>query len=424
MRKTVLVSMMLAIGAGYLPLNAAGTPEVLKAEYFSVFPGKYSKDGKSILYTYGRENDVINRFNVYDEDLQPVKVIEPVKLPALESKNYVQSRKDGYELVEPMGQEYVNGEAVEINGSTTGLSIERVQGYIFAIYGSGEIATLTDGTSVVAINYFDQWTYGNKYPLEYYREIDGKWYRCIQEYGGSNWGPYGEWGDIEEQSSKFEPEVESIYLYPDSGGDSESYRLTKGIFGDDCHYVMPLYQLRDFTKEFEYYDKPGWIYRKEWGTGCFCVGMVVYDSSNKEVLTINLPAGYTSWYDIDFFQLGDKRYLALEGVEDEKGEEYLLVYRLEDNNSVSFVTAAPSSKVSPRNPKRGEKVSVTLDTPVGNGDAMVQVVSTSGRTMLSKKIPAGQTLLDIDTSGFSQGMYVVTVSGNGVSKEAAKIIVR
>ncbi|MDE6511704.1 MAG: T9SS type A sorting domain-containing protein [Muribaculaceae bacterium] len=55
---------------------------------------------------------------------------------------------------------------------------------------------------------------------------------------------------------------------------------------------------------------------------------------------------------------------------------------------------------------------------------MVQVVSASGHTMLAAKLPAGQNQLDIDTSGFPQGMYVVTVSGNGTNKEVAKIIVR
>lgn len=424
MKKTVIFSMMLAIGAGYHPLHATGTPEALKAEYFSVFPGKYTKDGKSILYTYGREDDVINRFYVYDEDLQLIKEFEPVKGYETEIKEYRQERMYGYEIITPVGLDSWDT-PLEINGQSDGLSIDRVCNYLMAMYGQAEISSLSDGTPIVVREYFDYYIYGQAYPSTYWKEVNGKWYEFYQRYEESGaYGPFGEWGDIDGWSDQYKSEVESIYLYPDSGGDSESYRLTKGIFGDDCHYVMPLCQFRNFNEESEYSEKPGWIYSKRWGVRCYYVGLVVYDSSNNEVLTINLPAGYTKWYDIDFFQMGDKRYLALEGVEDEKGEEYLLVYRLENNNSVSFVTAAPSSKVSPRNPKRGEKVSVTIDTPVGNGDAMVQVVSASGQTMLSKKIPAGQTQLDIDTSGFSQGMYVVTVSGNGVSKEAAKIIVR
>ena len=415
--------MLLSVGAGSLPLAASDSPEMLRASYFSVFPGKYSKDGKPFLFTYQRNDDVIDRFYVYDEDMQLIKEIEPLKVPPCVSKYFSQRRSDAYEYLEPSGSESTYG-ILDINGETTGLSIERVQSYIFALNGRGEIATLPDGTNVIALNFYDEGIYGKKYPSYYYREINGEWHECQQWYNGVNWGPFGEWREVEEGEDRIRVEADSFYLIPESGGDSEYYRLSSGIFGDDYHYLMPMYKSENYSYENEYYDKPGWIYEKSWGTRYVQIGYTVYDSSNNEVMSFKYPAGYTRGYEPYFFQMGEKRYIGIDEVEDAEGNEYLLIYHIGNDNSVSFVTAAPSSKVSPRNPKRGEKVSVTLDTPVGNGDAMVQVVSTSGRTMLSKKIPSGQTLLDIDTSGFSQGMYVVTVSGNGVSKEAAKIIVR
>lgn len=423
MKKTVIFSMMLAIGAGSFPMAAANTPEVLKTSYFSVFPGKYTKDGKSFLYTYQRnEDDMVDGFHIYDENIKLVKEIGPINLPEYECKYYTQERNYAYEFVETYYDEYLFGDVVEINGVTTGLSIEQVLNYTLALYGHGVIASLPSGVQVVAWTFFEESNYGAKYPISYYREIDGEWMRCEQTYNGINWGPFGEWGEVIEEETNFKVYIESIGLIPESGGDAEYYRLTGGIFGDGYHYIVQTYELRNFEEVYEY--NPEWIYRKSWGNRYESTGYVIYDFSGKEVMSFKYPSGYYGGYDLFFFQMGENKYLGIEDVRDTNGDYCLLIYRLENNNSVSFVTAAPSSKVSPRNPKRGEKVSVTIDTPVGNGDAMVQVVSTSGQTMLSKKIPAGQTQLDIDTSGFSQGMYVVTVSGNGVSKEAAKIIVR
>ncbi len=129
-----------------------------------------------------------------------------------------------------------------------------------------------------------------------------------------------------------------------------------------------------------------------------------------------------SWT-LNLLKLGGNLYIVADAENIEEGKDYSIVYRLDSNNSVSLVTMAPTSKVSPRNPRRGENVTVSLDSTVSEG-AMVQVVSASGQTMLNTKIAAGQTQLDINTSGFNQGVYVVTVSSNGSSKEAAKIIVR
>ena len=416
--------MMFVAGAGWLPVLADEATQILKTKNFCIFPGKYTKDGKSFLSTYVEEDDIINRFNVYDEDMQPVKVIEPVKLPAVESKYYIQDRRDGYEYIEPRGQEYVEYVVLEIDDHTTGLSIEQVRNYVDDRYGFAEIANLTEGTPVVALSFFYQSSYGSRYPVEYYREIEGEWHRCVQEYEGYNWGPFGEWGEVWEQTKNYQPKVEDIGVIPDSGGDSEWYYLTKGIFGDDYHYIMPIYEAKDFENQAEYYDKPGWIYQKIWGTRYDITGFSVYDSSNNEVTSFKLPAGYIGSRYVNFFQLGDNRYIGLEDVEDSEGEYYLVIYRLDSDNKVSFVTAAPTTKVVPRNPKRGERVSLSIDSTVGKEGTMVQVVSASGQTMLKTKLPDGQNQLDIDTSGFSQGMYVVTVAGNGMTKEAAKIIVR
>ena len=44
-------------------------------------------------------------------------------------------------------------------------------------------------------------------------------------------------------------------------------------------------------------------------------GFTVYDSSNKEVTSFRIPAGYSSKStDMWFFQMGDNRYIVLDGL--------------------------------------------------------------------------------------------------------------
>ncbi len=429
MRKTLLISSLILSAAVSVPIQASETPVVLpQTTYFSVYPGMLTKDGESFLYTYTRNGGVIDRFYVYGEDMQLIKEIEPVKFPVLESVTYTQERIYAYESIAPDRLDQWNFEPLEINGQSEGLSIERVQAYLFAQFSQGEISSLSDGTPIVVRWFYDEDRYGKKYPQCYWKEVDGKWYEFYQNYTSSGeYGPFGEWGEVSENIVKQEIGVESIDIIPGNGGESNYFRLTKGIFGDDYSYIIPEYVPESFNDEYEYYGKPGWIWKKSWGTTYKCKGYQIYDSSNKQIASFDLPAG--DWRYVEelyYFTMGDIRYFAIEceGRYGNSDNGWLVVYRLDSNNNVSFVTAAPTANISPRNPKRGEKVTVSLDSAVGTEGAMVQVVSASGQTMLSTKVPAGQSQLDINTSGFSQGIYVVNVFGSGINKEAAKIIVR
>lgn len=106
-------------------------------------------------------------------------------------------------------------------------------------------------------------------------------------------------------------------------------------------------------------------------------------------------------------------------------EECTAIYSIESNSgSVALVSVAPSAKISPRTPRKGENVSVSIDSELVGKDCIVNVVSSSGQTVLETRMPEGESQFDINTSRFSKGVYVVTVSAEGVSKEAAKIIIR
>ncbi len=155
----------------------------------------------------------------------------------------------------------------------------------------------------------------------------------------------------------------------------------------------------------------------------------VFNKDCQEIAHIDPPVGY-SFYGVGFniVVIGKKYYLFAEisgDGEEEDGDYDVAIYRINSNDSsVSLVAISNSAKVSPRAPRKGEKVTVTVDPELVGKNCKVQVVSASGQTVMNTDIPDGQTQLDISTSGFTKGVYVVTVSAEGVSKEAVKIIIR
>lgn len=417
------------VSSACLLASAAKEVTTVPSDQFNILPGYFAKDGKSMVYFEDVENSDdsrVGKFSIYDEDFSLVKSFVTLPIPDYVSEHYSQSRYEGYMTVDSIALQHVNwGDVLEINGESYDLSIERVQSYVYAIYGKGEIATLvsSDNTyQVVALSYYEEEKYGKKFPNDFYQESYGRWYHNTADYGNATiYGPFGDWGRQEGWSHN-EGYIISVYNYVDQN-DSEM-NLTRGVFSDDCCYILPISEKESTYEEKEYPGVPGWIYYKKWDVTYRTVGYQVYNSSNEEVARIDLPKGFdgNSWT-LNLLKLGGNLYIVADAENIEEGKDYSIVYRLDSNNSVSLVTMAPTSKVSPRNPRRGENVTVSLDSSVGEG-SMVQVVSTSGQTMLNTKIPAGQTQLDINTSGFNQGVYVVTVSSNGSSKEAAKIIVR
>ncbi len=99
----------------------------------------------------------------------------------------------------------------------------------------------------------------------------------------------------------------------------------------------------------------------------------------------------------------------------------LLVYTTDGSSAgIKQVAMMPVSKVSPTAPRRGERVTVTLDEQMAAHGAEVRVVGSDGQVMMQSKTAAGQNTLDIPTQRLKQGVYVVTVG----DKEATKIVIR
>lgn len=157
----------------------------------------------------------------------------------------------------------------------------------------------------------------------------------------------------------------------------------------------------------------------------------VFDSDCKEIAQMNIPKGYDIPEDFGtkaFLRLGNNLYFVTrlhKDGSDYDDNEYIALYSIGGNDSgVSLVAIAPSAKVSPRVPRKGENVTVTIGSEMSGRDCMLQVISASGQTIFGTKVAAGQTQVIINTSSFSKGVYVVTITDNVESKETAKIIIR
>ncbi len=255
---------------------------------------------------------------------------------------------------------------------------------------------------------------------------DGKaeLYLCHYDIGDSEWGDLSKFSILDEnlqvkqefsinkslldqyelleEIQIISGEIGTMEFEPDLLGNESGYILIKDIFGNGYNFLM--------LAENE---------------------IKVFDTESKEIAHMNIPAGYEVPYDDSvyaFLRLGDNIYFKVGLHKDGDSyweENFIAFYKIDSNgNGVSLVAIAPAAKVSPRAPRKGENVTVTIDPEMINSGCLVQVISASGQTVLESKVPAGQTDLNINTSNFAKGVYVVNVSDNSVTKESAKIIIR
>lgn len=423
---------MLLSAACVAPVVAYDATTILPEKSLRLLPAEIAGDGKTYVYTYDSDYESgTTHFYIYDEDFQLAK--EFVTLPAPKGEySYQTQRRETIPVSATSYYERQYGDSpLSINGVSENLTIDMVLNYLHP--EEWEITTLKDGTQVVAKSgsFHDEDYLGKKYPQYFYKQVDGLWFLYNVSYE-SHYAPYGEWMEPKtdegaSRSSLFEIEIKSL-----EGADGEEVNLTRGIFSNDFNYVYPEYRKVEYSKE-DTYEDTDWVYWKEWGYKSEVRALKVYDSSNKEVATLEIPDSYkikfNSYYEnLRFIRLGNKKYIVTdiykEGTDEYDRDYFTAIYLIDGNNSVKLLTIAPSSKISPRTPRQGETVTVTFDDSSISSERTVQVVSTSGRLMHQAKVHAGETSIDIDTSRLQQGMYIVNILTEGRAREAAKIIVR
>ncbi len=267
--------------------------------------------------------------------------------------------------------------------------------------------------------YFYPECFGYKYPRAYYIWRNNVGYTCSVDYGYENWGFTGIYGEAREESESARPQP--MELYPSSPAclDIDDIVLSQTLFNTDdlYEYVIPVLEAVDCSYKNEY--------EKVEGQKVRAVGFKVVSQNGAVVSEVRYPAGYYSYGGecLDLYIMDDVNYLLAE-VRNEQEERYHIVYEINPKSaSLSMVSAPRRVSVSPATPVKGTDVTVDLGEAAGE-DCLVNVVSASGRAVMSIRVEPGANGTRIDTGRLERGLYIVTVNDGKNSREATKIVVR
>ncbi len=204
--------------------------------------------------------------------------------------------------------------------------------------------------------------------------------------------------------------TELVDFYED--GTITSNPITRGIFNNDFCYILPSTEnVGSQTNMIK--------------------GFKVYNLDGVEISSIALPDGYyQNKYvnQIRYISMNGTKYIMVGNCnrlnDSSDYNSYTVVYKLDSLTRATQIALLENTQISPRTPRQGEIVTVSLKDAIQSKGCVVNVIASDGRTMLQKNLPAGETTFTFNTADFPQGMYVVTTAGKEGKTEAAKIIVR
>ncbi|MDE6577426.1 MAG: hypothetical protein K2J82_05955 [Muribaculaceae bacterium] len=194
---------------------------------------------------------------------------------------------------------------------------------------------------------------------------------------------------------------------------TKSYNpVTRGIFNNEFNYILP--STENVGSQYN-----------------LIKGFKVFNTEGVEITSITLPEGYyQNQYvnQIQYVSINGTQYIMVGNCsrpnDTSDNNYYTIVYRLDALTRATQIALLENTRISPRTPRQGETVTVSLNDDIKSKGCVVNVVASDGRTMIQRNLPAGETTFSFNTAGFPQGMYVVTTAGKKGKTEAAKIIVR
>lgn len=394
------------------------TPDFLSAKY--TFDKKTQLISVDNDYTYDGEVPSETKVNILDYKFNQIKTITIQPGAAVTAtttrKEALQGPKDIFE-----DSRYED----EYHTLTTGTQEEFED---FCRQNGFDRFDTLDGAPVAypteEYNYYSFNIYKYKYPQRYYiwRKAENKIYRAEIHYEARDYGFIG-YGDPQTETRTYYPELVELYPRSEKSNDIDDIVVSQTLFNSDAAYewIMPIFEAVEVSYSTEY--------EQVSGTEVKCTGISVVSENGATVASAKFPAGYYSYStapDIYLYDLDGTAFLVVSLREDDNSakDDCYVVYELTDGGSSLKMVGTPMSVgVSPRAPRIGENVTVSLGEPAGK-DCFVEVVSSTGRTVLRRKMTAGDTSTSINTADFNKGIYIVTVNGQGNAREAAKIIVR
>ena len=158
---------------------------------------------------------------------------------------------------------------------------------------------------------------------------------------------------------------------------------------------------------------------------CSVVGLIVANATGGDQYCYDFPDGYqlVDKSDIDLLDLQDERYL-IAHVENERGDKYMLVYRIDKTqSSIEQISVPVRALITPTLVNRGAGINVLL--PDDHGATDIIVTSATGRTELALSVSSGDRSITIPTYDLSQGLHIVTVvDRENNDMESTKVIVK
>lgn len=202
--------------------------------------------------------------------------------------------------------------------------------------------------------------------------------------------------------------IEAFNYLGSFGNWDEDKFASKHFFNDDDNYE---YFVTDFS-----YEERGNIPSGDEGTiekGNFPSGYILKNDKGE---TLGKISGTGK---ICLVELGGKRYVGVAG----KNEAQWYKINAASSGSALVPVAKLPISVAPRMARRSTPVTVTVPAEAGS-QRTVTVVSTTGRTLLTSTLAPDTDTLNIDTTDFAAGIYIVNVTTGTSVTENCKIVIR
>ncbi len=366
-----------------------------------LFPSMYSTEDGEIL--------------IYDKNLNQLAQIAIPGAEKIELKNWYQERKYTYGEPTLISTER-RSDIIEIDGKDTGITLSQAINFLENWYvNCYPVEFDLNGETVIVTYFYNEGDYGKKYPHYYYKLVNGRWCEFEAIYERGNWGPYGDWGEVEEYTITTEKSsYRRIYGLID-GLETNSIPATQTVFNADSkfEYLVPKYSITNTTYEYES--------RRGEQEKVITTGFSVMSEDGSKLYDIDIPNEYYEESpEVSILVLGDKdpqKYLVIASNSKMNDNDVVLLYALDDKGSISSPKIVSAGmKVNPTMPRHGESVRVDL----GEAASHVDLISANGAKVRSVAVKGDSRSVVIPTEGLASGVYVVTAN----SREAAKIIIR
>lgn len=287
---------LLTLATGLALSASAAEPITIDSDYLTLIPAIVASDAQEFLALHDDKSIIVLNSNI-----APVANITLPETREITLNRWTQER-----MSQPKDLTLINtvttNDVLEIDGQDLGITLTQALNYLQQ-WSAAETATI-DGETVICTEYARSEFFGKTYPRHYYKLINGRWTRVICEYQDGEWGPYGEWGEVRDDSytTTYGNSLRNPDLYS-NGGLFESISVTQTFFNNDSkfEYIIEDNDIVEYTEERDGYRSGGDRIRTK--------GYLINNEDGTTLHTITLPAEYKDAHNPALFIISGKNTL-------------------------------------------------------------------------------------------------------------------